>query len=409
MAMWVGSWKALGLAWLLCGLCAAAQANTTAAGAAPLAQNAAPDTGPLGPPTGTMVPTDLLAGPTSTPAMIRMALLLPLRSVTLGAAAQAVRDGVLAGHEREAAGVTVDVLESGDASQDVLSAYAAAVGKFDIVIGPLSRGDVAAVAQSGTVSRPTIALSSPQAPGSEAEPALPPRMLVVGLSLEDEARQVADWIGAARPGAKTFVVSTGSAWQQRAARAFAVQARQAGLAIQTMELSLASGYFSPSGLAQLKQRIAAEQPEALFVALDAQQAKQLRVAVGDEIPLYGTSQLNPLTPSDWAAAEPVNELNGVRLVDIPWQLQPDHPAVMVYPHPLSDPERKRSADLERLYALGIDAYRVARAIAAGSTSFGIDGVTGKLAVSFGDSAPGFRRIEPQAIYRDGKVQPLAGP
>ncbi len=407
--MWYGSVKVIALALLWCGLCAAAQANTTAAGVAPLAQNAAAGTGPLGPPTGTMVPTDPLAGPTSTPAAIRMALLLPLRSSTLGAAAQAVRDGVLAGYEREAAGVTVDVVDSGDASQDVLSAYAAAVGKFDIVIGPLSRADVAAVAQSGTVSRPTIALSPSQAPDGEAEPALPPRMLVVGLSLEDEARQVADWIGAVRPGAKTFVVSTGSAWQQRAARAFAAQARQAGLAIQAMELSLASGYVSPSGLVQLKQRIVAEQPEALFVALDAQQAKQLRVAVGDEIPLYGTSQLNPLTQSDWAAAEPVNELNGARLVDIPWQLQPDHPAVMVYPHPLPDPERRRSADLERLYALGIDAYRVARAIAAGSTSFGIDGVTGKLAVSFGDGAPGFRRIEPQAVYRDGKVQALASP
>lgn len=407
--MGYGSVKVIALALLWCGLCAAAQANTTAAGAAPLTQNTAADTSPLGPPTGTMVPTGPLAGPMSSPAAIRMALLLPLRSPTLGAAAQAVRDGVLAGYEREAAGVTVDVVDSGDASQDVLSAYAAAVGKFDIVIGPLSRADVAAVAQSGTVSRPTIALSPSQAPDGEAEPALPPRMLVVGLSLEDEARQVADWIGAARPGAKTFVVSTGSAWQQRAARAFAAQARQAGLAIQVMELSLASGYVSPSGLVQLKQRIVAEQPEALFVALDAQQAKQLRVAVGNEIPLYGTSQLNPLTRSDWAAAEPVNELNGARLVDIPWQLQPDHPAVMVYPHPLPDSERRRSADLERLYALGIDAYRVARAIAAGSTSFGIDGVTGKLAVSFGDSAPGFRRIEPQAVYRDGKVQALASP
>ncbi len=111
----------------------------------------------------------------------------------------------------------------------------------------------------------------------------------------------------------------------------------------------------------------------------------------------------------WATAEPANEMNGTRLVDIPWQLQPDHPAVMVYPHPVVAADQKRSADLERLYALGIDAYRLAREIAAGRTSFVLDGVTGRLAVSFGGGPAGFQRIEPQAVYRDGRVQPLAAP
>jgi len=409
----------------LAGLCAATQANTTAA----LAQSGADDASLLGPPTGTVLPAPPLtpvapAVPVSpiapiapitpavpvmpaAPAPVRIALLLPLRSATLGPAAQAVRDGVLAGHEREPAGVALEVLETGDAPQDVLPAYAAAVERFDIVIGPLSRSDVAAVAQSGKVTRPTIALSAPQgASGAEVMP--PARMLVAGLSLEDEARQVAGWIGAADPGAAVFVIAADSAWQQRAARAFAQQARPAGISAQSMTLAASGGSLDAAALAQLKQRIEAERPQALFAALDAQQALQLRAVIGDEIPLYGTSQLNPLAQAEWADAEPVSGLEGARLVDIPWQLQRDHPAVMIYPHTIE--AGKRGAVRERLYALGIDAYRVAREVAAGHGDFTLDGVTGRLAVRFGNGngISSLQRSETEAVYRDGRVQPLTG-
>ncbi len=103
----------------------------------------------------------------------------------------------------------------------------------------------------------------------------------------------------------------------------------------------------------------------------------------------------------------VSEMNGVRLLDMPWQLQPDHTAVMVYPQPAVNPGQKRSPDMERLYALGIDAYRVAREIALNRIAFEIDGVTGRLKVNFGRGPTRFQRIEPTAVYRDGMVVPLS--
>lgn len=413
-----GALRLLWLAGVLSGLCLAAQANTTAAGNPQLAQNGAPATAvqivpaiPAAAATSTTPATSPLPAATVAAAPIRMALLLPLHSATLGPAALALRDGFLAGYEREKTGVAVEVVDSGDTPAQLLSAYAAAVTRFDLVVGPLSRSAVAAVARSGNVIRPTIALAQPQTPPgqrADEESLLPPRMLVIGLSLEDEARQIANWISAASPGASAFVVATDIAWQKRTARAFVAQARQVGVASQSVELSMNDGALSASGLAQLQQRIATEQPSALFVALDARQARQLRLAVGADVTLYGTSQLNPLARADWLTAEPLNELNGARLVDLPWQLQADHPAVMVYPRPVVGADQSRSADLERLYALGIDAYRVAREIAAGNTNFELDGVSGKLAVSFGNGAPGFQRSEQQALYRGGKVQPLTG-
>ena len=68
----------------------------------------------------------------------------------------------------------------------------------------------------------------------------------------------------------------------------------------------------------------------------------------------------------------------VTFVDMPWLIEPDHPAVMGYPRP--DPG---SAEFERLYALGIDAWRIAKMLLAGERSLKLDGVTGELTLGPG--------------------------
>ncbi len=102
-------------------------------------------------------------------------------------------------------------------------------------------------------------------------------------------------------------------------------------------------------------------------------------------------------------ADRIDEMDETRLLDIPWQLQADHPAVMVYPQLAMSTDRKRDADLERLYALGIDAYRVAREIAMQRTRFELDGVTGKLSVRFDKGNEHVARVVRRAVYRDGGV------
>ena len=53
-------------------------------------------------------------------------------------------------------------------------------------------------------------------------------MLVIGLSIEDEARQAADWVSREQPGASALIVSGTAAWQRRIATAFADEWAQAG-------------------------------------------------------------------------------------------------------------------------------------------------------------------------------------
>src|SRR5918996_1049782 len=85
---------------------------------------------------------------------------------------------------------------------------------------------------------------------------------------------------------------------------------------------------------------------------------------------YGTSQLNPGTGIATFSADVAD----VRFVDLPWMVQPDHPAVMVY----ARPGVRESDDIERLYALGIDAFRAAEDLLNGKRDIEIDGVTGRL-------------------------------
>ncbi|SEO30658.1 hypothetical protein SAMN05428959_106215 [Duganella sp. CF517] len=372
-------------------------------------------------------PADERAPPSNAP--INMALLLPLRSETLGAAAESLRAGFMAAWERDRDNITVTVIETSDVPQDILSTYASATEREDIIVGPLARSAVAAIAASPLVSKPTIALNYPEGYGSAGAAPLPPKMLAMGLSIEEEARQAAQWAAAEHPGASAMILTTSSSWQRRIAAAFAGQWQRIGQPVRMVELNAPNGYLSDPDLVQLRARLAQDPPGLLFSAMGADQTRQLRGALGapvtteptnptistadampaqppvqlssfSALPVYGTSALNPGATMAFAGPE----LDGVRLLDLPWQVQRDHPAVMVYPHPV----QAGTADMERLYALGIDAYRVAREISRRPAGrFHIDGVTGRLTVDFGQGTSSFERIEQPAIYKNGAPQAVA--
>jgi outer membrane PBP1 activator LpoA protein len=355
------------------------------------------------------VQTFPILDPAIAPGTVRIALLLPLQSETLGNAAAVLRAGFMAAAEREAgAAITIETIESGEAAHDVLASYGNASQSADILVGPLSRSGVSAIAQSGTVTKPTIALTQIET-SDETKVILPPNMLIIGLSGEDEARQMASLVHARKPIGTAIVLSTATAWQRRAAKAFADRWAQLGNASESMELDISAqgSYLGANGLIGLQRRIQAEKPSFIFSALDAIQTRQLRMLIGQDIPVYGTSQLNPATMTQWPAVEPLPEMNGVRFVDLPWLLQADHPAVMAYANAAAPADPQRGADLERLYALGIDAFRIAKEIASGQMRFQIDGVTGKLRVSVDKESGRFERIETPAVYREGRAAPVA--
>jgi outer membrane PBP1 activator LpoA protein len=98
----------------------------------------------------------------------------------------------------------------------------------------------------------------------------------------------------------------------------------------------------------VRERLAGVNADMVFLALDAPEARAVRPYVSGMLPVYATSMsINP------RAEAIVNvDLQGVRYVEMPWFIQPDHPAVMIYPQP----KAALSVEQERLYAFGIDAF-----------------------------------------------------
>lgn len=418
--------RMLVLASAISGLCASALANTTASSAV----NAVTDETMVAPaewPTFPQLAQSDLSLPILTPPElggtpfvgvvtspllesppVKIALLLPTRSTSLARVSDAVRAGFMAAYQKDPGNVSVNLVETGDAPKDVLAGYRDAVAANDLVVGPLTRSGATAIVQDRAVSKPTILLTQLNNTDSTGI-VTPSNMLVMGLSIEDEARQVADWAAQSGAAKSAFVISTSASWQMRAARAFAIEWRHVGQTAELMQINMEGGYLDANALLQLRTRLQTDRPQLIFVALDAVQAIQLRAAIGKEMPMYGTSQLNPLTMNEWATATPLTDMEGVRLVDMPWQLQVDHAAVMAYPQYLQISGENRSPDVERLYALGIDAYRVARNIALQKDDFQLDGVTGKLTVRFGHGPSYFDRVAQPAVYVNGVVQPLQAP
>jgi outer membrane PBP1 activator LpoA protein len=331
-------------------------------------------------------------------APVRIALLLPMRSGTLAAAAESLRAGFMAGMERDGTGFRIEVVATGDAPRDVLDAYMRAAATSDIVVGPLARSAVAALADSDAVTRPTVALSVP-----EGRATVPRLMLVAGLSIEDEAKQVAEWAAREHPQGRALILTGNAAWAQRAAGAFETRWNELGHTNQ--RFAVPSGEAGKAAIAELKQKLEIDPPDLLFAALDSTSLRAVRAGtttMTTAIPCYGGGSANP-----GRATEPgASPLDGVRILDLPWIVLPDHPAVMVYPR---QPDTEQPLDMDRLYALGIDAFRVARELALrAGAPFGMDGVTGRLdAVANPGGRLELRRQEAAVVLRNGAFEPVA--
>lgn len=309
-------------------------------------------------------------------------LLLPLDDPDFARPAAAVLQGCQAAHAPTDGDPALVVLRSDATPARILSEYAAAVKRgASAIVGPMIRSGVSALAGSGAVSVPTLALSAPEGAGE-----LPAKMEVIGLSIESESRAVAR--AAHAEGLRDAVVlQAQGALATRAARAFADLWMALGGRISDVQA------IGPRvDLTRLQQRLSRSPADLVFLAADAEHARMVLPYLG--IPAFSTSQVN-----DGRTDAGANfELNGVRFVDVPWLLQPDHAAVMIYPRMAS-----LSAELQRFYALGIDACRAASERLRRRGPFSLDGVTGRLVLKEGNQA---EREPVQAVFRDGAAAAL---
>lgn len=321
-----------------------------------------------------------IEGPGAVP---HIALLLPARSGGFAAAAQAVQEGFLtAAKIQGSVPLPIRIYAVTDEADNIVDGYRNALSSgARLVVGPLTRRGVTAIADSAMVVVPTLALNVP-----EGNVALPPNLYSLNLLVEAEARQVAQ--AALKHGQGNAITVYGDTpLLRRIHQAFVDEfVRGGGRHVTEFVFSA-----DPAVLARLKDIAQQGKADMAFLALDLQRARLARPYL-DPLALYATSQVNPGDAGPLIAFD----LAGVRFLDMPWLLQRDHPAVMIYPRR----DFGSVLDLERLYALGIDAFRVGQGLLTGTTAPGLDGVTGR--ITLGGDRQFSRELAP-AEFSGGKL------
>ena len=324
-----------------------------------------------------------------------IALLLPLKSAAFGRAAEAVQMGFLAAASSQRHSLPIKVYGSLDESQDIVALYQQAVANGAVAVaGPLTRDGVTALTAHAEIKIPTLALNLADSKGAY-------NLYFFGLSMEAEARQAAQLAAAAKLRYAT-IVSTNTPLTKRLSQAFSEEWKALGGSI-TAEI-LFNDDLAVLALLPTAPGDSAPDPDApptiapgnmVFLAADAEKARMIRPYLNAALPIYATSQLfsgNADTLANY-------DLNDIRFVDMPWLLQPDHPAVMIYPraNPPLGPDR------ERLYALGIDAFRLLQILYDNSyrTTLPLDGVTGRILLTNDNQ---FHRNAIPAQIRQGHSQ-----
>jgi outer membrane PBP1 activator LpoA protein len=336
----------------------------------------------------TAAPTSLAIVPPAQGAH-SVALLLPLsgrqRSVGI-----AVRDGFIAASLGQEAVQKVLVYDT--AALGAAQSYQQAVaGGAGIVVGPLTREDVAEVVAAAPMPVPTLALNSLAGTGTS-----PAFMYQFTLDPEQEARAAARRI-AADGHARGIALFPRNPWGERVYAAFTSELLATGVTLMSAEyyetgtrdfsgplraaLGRYAGAGDRSGNHPAPRRDSAAEardgPQFAFVAANAGSARalvpQLRFQMTYALPIYATS--DAWDPSVRAAPD----MDGLEYPEFPWVLHGGEGARQLW-EVLQREWAAEARGRTRLYAFGHDAATVAESIASGHAGSSIDGLTGRLVV-----------------------------
>jgi outer membrane PBP1 activator LpoA protein len=312
------------------------------------------------------------------PIRVNTALLLPL-SGPLASSAEAIRDGFIAANQRAGGKATIKVYDVGSGSDSTLAAYRLA---FDegaaLVIGPLRKESVAALAANGAHKAPILALNY-----LDENAAVPSDFYQFGLSPEDEARSAAER-AVADSDKRALAMVPNTEWGARVLAAFDKRLHElGGGVIQTMRYTPGKVDFTQPIKELMKLDVSEARHKALtgiigtktefeprrrddvdfvFMAARAADARllwpQLRFMRTTDLPVYATSLVYE--------GHADSDLEGVRFCDMPWMIQSGSYAN----------EHTRAAESAsirtqpRLFALGRDAYLLAGLIESGQLKTG---------------------------------------
>ena len=322
------------------------------------------------------------AVPTATAPAI--AIVLPLASSSYGRAAEAVKAGFLAAAQAAGSESRVRVIGHGD--DNVLPAIAAAWGAgVALVVGPLTRDDVRSTLALDISGARLLALNTPE-DGS----ILPEHVYALTLAVESDGAQLARI--AREDGARIVAeVVSDTPYEKRLQNAFTLAWEKAGGRTPTVY------HFDPGPemLRLLRRELRSHAPDAILLSVSAADAA-LAKSFLPPVPVYASSQI-----ADDRSGLPQRDLDKVRYIELPWLAEPDNATLSGLPR-----GNFGNNALERLYALGIDAFSVALMLtqaAATPERIELDGATGRLTLMPDHT---FAREGRLMMFREGRPVPV---
>ncbi len=331
-----------------------------------------------------------------------VALILPFNSKTLGMAAEAVRAGFVAAYEisgKDKFSYRSYLADDDGPSLAALYRKAVQEGAVAVVAGLTRDGAAVAAKEAGYL--PTLALNLP----ADLSKADANNFFHISLSLDGDARQIARI--AFKDNFRNIVVLGGpTSLSNRIQDAFEKEWLRLGGTIAA-RIAFSGEQVDGPKVKQAMEKEDASKADAVFIAPNMSAARVARPYLPTGMPVFATAH------SVEPRAETVEnlDLDSVKYLEMPWFAERDHAAVMSYPRsPDGTP-----VDYERLYALGIDAWRIISAMlqpaiqpVAGNvnivtdrpmrTFVPIDGVTGRISLDGNQFVRSLSLLE----MRDGK-------
>jgi len=302
----------------------------------------------------------------------RIALMLPF-SGRLEKVADAIQNGFLYAYYQDPNQVAdLEIINaSTDPAKFNLQYEQAIQNGADFIVGPINKELIDLLQQRQELEVPTLTLNYGT---DEAEAGL--NLYQFGLRPEDEAVQIADY-ALAQDRHHAIVLVPDTEWGYRLQRAFSKRFESLGghvvsstvypakkndysAAIKNL-LNLTTSNHRKSILQQvIKEQVKfdarrRQDVDMIFIAANSRQARlikpQLKFHHAQDLPVYATSHISSSTGN----SDDDRDLNEILFVDIPWMLDnrnnADHRQVSrLWPD--------SSQRFSRLFALGIDAYRM---------------------------------------------------
>ena len=347
--------------------------------------------------------------------------MLPL-SGKLATTGTAVRDGIMAAYyQAKKAGASIPEIRIYDTSKtsDFWSLYKQVIlDGNELVIGPLAKQSVTRLQQESRLPVPTLALNYGLRDATEN----PDQLFQFGLAVEDEAELAA--LYARQQGYHNAVaLMPRGPWGERVFKRFSdTWQAQGGRLIEAQFFNGKGDYNkvisklfaiddSERRVRNLKRQLGTNiefqarrrgDIDFIFVAAQPEQARQIKPTLAfnfaKDIPMIATSQIYSGKPSKIKD----RDLNTVVFCDIPWILENSELKQQI--HKLWP---KSKGGLDRLYALGIDAYRLYPRLGQIKVlkNSNIQAQTGQLAM---DRHGQIIRTLPFAVFENGLAKKTQG-